>query len=160
VSSQNLQPRIPQRAAVAVVGVLGVVLAAWLGNRADLAIGTYESFLLLLGSAFVPLFGVFTAHYFVLRRSAAGAVDRAWPVEWRALAAWVVGFAVYQWSAPTPLEGWSNVVQTVFQDWLGLPFPLWNSVAGASIPSFAAALGSYLVLARVRWRSRTRAKIS
>jgi NCS1 family nucleobase:cation symporter-1 len=157
VSSQNLRPRLRQRGVILVVAAAGVGLAAWLGHRPALAIGNYEYFLFLLGSVFVPLFGVFVAHYFVLRRR--GPVGRSFddadrsPVpgrsrlDGRALAAWVVGFLLYQWSVPTPYGRWLGWMQTLFDRWLHLPFPLWNSAAGASIPSFAGALLVYLALA-------------
>jgi len=133
-----------------------VALAWWLGTRPDLAVGNYEYFLFLLGSVFVPLFGVFLADYFVLRRRASrvragtdGPRFRA-----RALIPWLAGFLVYQWSVPTPLAGWTNAMRTLFHSWLHLPFPLWNSVAGASIPSFAAAfLLALVVLPRARSRT-------
>src|SRR5439155_24838446 len=105
VSSQNLRERIPQRAAIATFAAAGVALAAWLGSRPSLALGNYESFLFLLGSVFVPLFGTFVADYFVLRRQHHGSDALfgegapAW--RWRALAAWAVGFVVYQWCVPT-----------------------------------------------------------
>src|SRR5947208_1921386 len=67
VSSQNLQERIPQRGAVIAIAAAGVGLAAWLGLRPTVALGDYESFLFLLGSVFVPLFGVFVADHFLLR---------------------------------------------------------------------------------------------
>src|SRR5919197_1034238 len=68
VSSQNLRARINQRGGILAVSAAGTALAVWLGLRSNLAVGTYESFLFLLGSVFVPLFGVFVADYFVLRR--------------------------------------------------------------------------------------------
>jgi NCS1 family nucleobase:cation symporter-1 len=134
----------------------GMGIAAWLGHRPTLAIGNYEYFLLLLGSVFVPLFGVFVADYFLLGRrdrlatgtreddlvSKAGGVR----VNGRALVAWVAGFLLYQWSVPTPLARWQDWMQTFFHRWLHLPFPLWGSAAGASIPAFGAALLVYLAL--------------
>src|SRR5207344_1852403 len=69
VSSQNLRDRIPQRGAVLAVAVAGVGLAAWHGQRPGESVASFESFLFLLGSVFVPLFGVFVADYFVLRRT-------------------------------------------------------------------------------------------
>jgi NCS1 family nucleobase:cation symporter-1 len=155
VSSQNLAQRVNQRLAILCIAGAGVGLAAWLGSRPGVAVGNYEYFLLLLGSVFVPLFGVFVADYFVLRRQRlAGASFGAdgpgavLPTRWSAFIAWVVGFLVYQWSVPTPLSGWQDWVQTFFHRWLHAPFPLLRSAAGASLPSFLAALLLYLALAR------------
>jgi nucleobase:cation symporter-1, NCS1 family len=163
VSSQNVQPRLPQRGAILAVSLAGVGLAAWLGVRetVTVALGTYESFLFLLGSVFVPLFGVFVADYFVLRRSGRLTEDafepatRAKPsraglgVNVRAFAAWVAGFLVYQWSVPTGPSGWQSAVEALFHRWLHLPFPLAGSAAGASLPSFFTALVVYVLVSVV-----------
>src|SRR4029450_5415767 len=127
----------------------GVALAVWLGHRPTLAIGNYEYFLLLLGSVFVPLFGVFVADYFVLRRR-----EPRSTLNLRALVAWVAGFLLYQWCVPTPLARWQDWMQSLFHGWLRLPFPLWNSAAGASIPAFCGALLLYLALASLVSRRR------
>ena len=156
MSAQNLSERIRQRPAVLVVAGAGVALAAWLGGRPSLAVGNYEQFLFLLGSVFVPLFGVFVADRFVLRNRPADlfASDALPRYRWRAAVPWVVGFLLYQWSVPTALAGWQDGMRTLFHDWLGLPFPLWDSALGASIPSFLAALlVSLLVLDRPRRRA-------
>ena len=160
VSSQNLAPRINQRGGIVAVSAAGVALAAWLGSRPDLAVGNYEYFLLLLGSVFVPLFGVFVADYFVLRGPRLrvpvednGGGRASGRVPWAAVSAWVLGFVVYQWSVPTPLAGRQRWMETLFHRWLRLPFPLGGSAAGASIPSFFAALLLYLALASLRRRS-------
>jgi putative hydroxymethylpyrimidine transporter CytX len=159
VSSQNVQPRIRQRAAILAVAGAGVALAWWLGRRPDLAVGNYEYFLFLLGSVFVPLFGVFVADYFVLRRTAgdeqaSGSQPlRVSPLRWRALVPWAAGFLVYQWSVPTPLSGWQDAMRALFHSFLHLPFPLWNSVAGASLPSFGVAFALALVVLPRRSRS-------
>jgi hypothetical protein len=71
------------------------------------------------------------------------------------MVAWAVGFLIYQWSVPTPLAGWQDWMRTLFHSWLHLPFPLWNSVAGASIPSFFAAGLVYAGVDVVRRRNRT-----
>jgi nucleobase:cation symporter-1, NCS1 family len=155
VSSQNLRERIPQRGAVVVVAAAGAALAAWLGSRPNVAVGDYEYFLFLLGSVFVPLFGVFVADYFVLskhRRSTGSyGLDGTAPrrLNGPAVAAWVVGFAIYQWSVPVGPAWWTGGVERVLHGWLHLPFPLFGSIAGASIPSFGVALVAYLVLDRV-----------
>ena len=162
VSSQNIRSRIPQRGAVVGVAAAGVALAWWLGSRPDLAVGNYEYFLFLLGSVFVPLFGVFVADHFVIRRGGArpqpGDAATASPppaFRGRALVPWAVGFLVYQWSVPTPLAGWQDAMKTLFHSWLHLPFPLWNSAAGASLPSFAAAFLLSLLVLRGAIRPRS-----
>ena len=73
-----------------------------------------------------------------------------------ASAAWILGFLIYQWSVPTGPVVWQHAMRTVLHDWIGLPFPLWNSVAGASIPSFGAALVLYVVLAALLPTARRR----
>src|SRR5438105_4109317 len=78
VSSQNLSPRINQRGAILAISAAGFALAAWLGSKPGLAVGNYEYFLLLLGSVFIPLFGVFVADYFVIARGG----RKALPIEW------------------------------------------------------------------------------
>jgi nucleobase:cation symporter-1, NCS1 family len=158
VSSQNLSPRIPQRAAVVAVGAAGVAVAAWLANRPEAGILEYEFFLFLLGSVFVPLFGLFVADYFVLRNRGHDAAalfgedGRSLPAaRLRALVPWIAGFLLYQWSVPTGLPWWSSAMETLFHDWLNLPFPLFGSAAGASIPAFAVAFVlALLVLPRRR----------
>jgi NCS1 family nucleobase:cation symporter-1 len=157
VSSQNLKEGIRQRGAVLAIAAAGVGLAVWLGLRPAVALGNYEYFLFLLGSVFVPLFGVFVADYFVVRRWRPRRVGPG--VSGVAIAAWAVGFAVYQWSVPTGPAGWQGAVETVFHDWLHLPFPLFDSAAGASIPAFLTALVLYLLLI-VRRRGRGTASVA
>ena len=141
VSSQNLKARISQRGAILMVAAAGVGLAAWLGLRPSVALGTYESFLFLMGSVFVPLFGVFVAHYFLTRPKGRPGASRA-----PAFIAWAAGFLVYQWSVPTGPSFWQDAIRTFLHAWLHLPFPLADSKWGASIPSFGAASLLYLLL--------------
>jgi nucleobase:cation symporter-1, NCS1 family len=150
VSGQNLRPRLPQRGAIVAVAGAGVALAAWLGRGSTDGFLAYESFLFLLGSVFVPLFGVFLADYFLVRSARGGRYNLP------AFLAWAVGFSVYQWSVPPGVmpAWWTHAAETVLHDWLGLPFPLGDSVAGASLPAFAAALALYVVLAGALNRSR------
>ena len=93
----------------------------------------YETFLLLLGSAFVPLFGVLLADWLLRGRRyerddffATAAVRPA------ALAAWALGFALYHWLHEPPLgpSWWAAVVERTSPPNLGI---------GASLPSFASA---------------------
>jgi nucleobase:cation symporter-1, NCS1 family len=146
VSVQNVAPRAGQRRLVVVVGAIAFVLALWL------SVDRYEVFLFLIGSVFVPLFGVFAADYFVLRGGRVGrwAVFADTGVRVRAFVPWVAGFALYQWCvAPgTMPAGWTEAVASVFRSWLHLPYPLFGGRFGASIPSFALAFALTLVVLR------------
>lgn len=161
VSSQNLRPRLSQRRAVTLVTAAGAVLALALFQLPGAGTQTFEFFLFLIGSVFVPLFGVFVADYFVLRpRQGRGTFDpEALSGEGRgfdvgAIAAWVLGFVVFHWIAPTPLEWWSGAVETFFAGWLGLPFPLFGGEAPASVVAFVVAFVVCLPLGAVSRRRR------
>jgi nucleobase:cation symporter-1, NCS1 family len=161
VSVQNLVPRVSQRAGVAVVTALGVAGAVWLSTLPDQGVLTYELFLLLIGSIFVPLFGVFLADYHVLHRRRGYGTDALFDprgpyrytggVHLAAAGAWVLGFLAYHWTAPTAVPGWSEAMETVFAGWLGLPFPLFGGAVPASVLAFAVGFGAYLGLA---WAGR------
>ena len=146
VSIQNVAPEAPQRWLVAALGALAFGLAL------ALSMERYELFLLLIGSVFVPLFGVFVADWLVRARGRYGEASLFAPtgVRWLALVPWLAGFVLYHWSVPTGPAGWVEGVRTLFADWLGLPFPLFGSTVGASLPSFAVALGLTLLLPRPR----------
>jgi purine-cytosine permease-like protein len=126
VSIQNLTPRVPQRAlvvAVAAVATLGALTIDLL---------SYQTFLLLLGSFFVPLFGVLLADWLLAGRHYDVAVLFQGPaVRSELIASWLAGFALYQWLAPVGPSWWTNVVAHAHPN--ALPF------GGASLPSFAAA---------------------
>ncbi len=140
VSIQNLVPRAPQPlliatvTGVATVGALVVNLVA------------YQTFLLLLGSFFVPLFAVLLADWLASGRhySAADFFDAP---PWRPglVGAWIVGFCLYQWLYPTGPSWWVDAVEKLSPpDW-----PI-----GATMPSFAVsfALGLGVTLAARRLR--------
>jgi nucleobase:cation symporter-1, NCS1 family len=149
VSTQNVVPSFPQRVLIAAVGAVGFLLAL------SFSMDRYELFLLLIGSVFVPLAAVFMADYFVHHRGRYGedAMFSPTGVRVRALVPWAVGFLLYHWSAPTGPQGWIDAMRTLFRDWLHLPFPLFDSALGASIPSFAATFAlSLVVLRRTRRR--------
>jgi len=129
VSVQNLAPQLPQRPLL-----VGVAVAATAGALAiDLL--AYESFLILLGSFFVPLFGVLLADWLVAgRRYLEEDVFGAPRVRGGMVAAWVAGFATYQWLHPVGPSWWVDVVELTHPHDLGI---------GATLPSFvvASALG-------------------
>lgn len=122
VSLQNLLPAAPQR--VLVVLVAG---AATVGALA-VDIVAYETFLFLLGSTFVPLFGVLAADFLL-------GPGRPVPFRWSGLAAWGAGFALYQWLQPTGPSWWTELVG-------GAP-GAGEATVGASLPAFALAFALY-----------------
>lgn len=158
ISLQNLFPKVSQPTLILSVAGVGTLFAAFL------SMNTYEYFLLLIGSVFVPLFGVFVARYFFLGD---GGFEREalftrgglyWfrgGFRWLSMLPWLVGFIVYQWSVPTGPEWWTGAVESIAGA-VGLPSPLFGSALGASIPSFASAFGLSLLLGALsRMRART-----
>jgi nucleobase:cation symporter-1, NCS1 family len=135
VSLQNAMPRAPQELLIVVVTAIATAGALVI----DLV--SYQSFLLLLGSVFVPLFAVLLADWL-----AAGAHYTAGDVfeapAWRPglIAAWLVGFALYQWLYPTGPSWWVDAFDVLHP-------PDWG--IGATVPSFLVAFGIATVVARV-----------
>jgi NCS1 family nucleobase:cation symporter-1 len=141
VSTQNLFPRVSQRALI--------VGASLLATGAALAIDmrSYQRFLLLLGAVFVPLLGVLIADWLLKGQHYtrddvfAGPALRPGPV-----AAWLTGFFVYEWLyQPADLGFWSR--------WLA---HLWTPTyqIGASLPAFVVA---FLLTAAAVWLRSARA---
>jgi putative hydroxymethylpyrimidine transporter CytX len=147
VSMQNVVSRVSERRLVIGIGGLAFVLALLL------SVERYEVFLFLIGSVFVPLFGVFVAEYVVLRRGRFETDEpfRAPSWRWRAFVPWAIGFVVYHWcvAAGTMPQGWTDAMRWLFTDLLGLPFPLFDAELGASLPSFAVAFGLAMLVDRV-----------
>lgn len=140
--------RLDQRLASLAVTVLAVAAAM----PFDLV--SSEGYFLLIGSLFVPLFGVLIAGQ-MLERIAG---DK--PVPAVPLVAWAVGFVAYQWISPSDIGWWRDVMERVFADGLRQPFPLSDEITwlGAAIPSFLAGfaiqmLGGWMAAA-VRSRLR------
>ena len=142
VSLQNLFPAAPQRlliVATTTVGTLGALA---------LALTSFQSFLFLLGSFFVPLFAVLLADWLLAGRSYE-AEDVFGAPAWRPglIAAWIVGFGTYQWLSPTGPSWWVEQMQH-------LDPPAWG--IGATLPSFLASFTVGLVAAAAsRRRART-----
>jgi nucleobase:cation symporter-1, NCS1 family len=140
VSLQNAAPRLPGRRLALALGALATGLAALVGN-----LSSYQSFLLLLGALFVPLFGVLAADWFVLARrryDIAGMYRPDGPyrgVRWPAMGVWLAGFLVYNWINPGTVRPWVWLNHALFSGLLHLPFPLSARYPwlGASLPTFA-----------------------
>jgi NCS1 family nucleobase:cation symporter-1 len=154
LSLRNIWPRLSHAAATVGIAVVSAGLAAWLTME------RYESFLFLLGSVFVPLFGILVAdHFFNRRRSVVvedlySAEGRYWysgGVRAAALWPWVAGFVVYHWVAPTGPGWWLEWTEGVVGTPLSARWP-WLS---ASVASFGVAFAATLTLRGDR-RSRDR----
>jgi nucleobase:cation symporter-1, NCS1 family len=129
VSLQNLFPDAPQRLLIGLVGSVATLGAL------TIDLGRYQSFLFLLGSFFVPLFGVLAADFLAGRRAEVA-------VRWGGLGAWIAGFAAYQWIQPTGPGWWTEQVAR-------LPGAA-DFTGGASLPSFAVAFALYAGLRYAR----------
>ena len=131
VSLQNLAPRLPQRLLVVVVVVAATVGALTI----DLL--SYESFLLMLGSFFVPLFGVLLADWLAAGLHYREAEVFGGPaVRWGMVAAWIAGFALYQWLHPVGPSWWTDAIGDGVD--LGV---------GATLPSFVVSFALGLAVA-------------
>ena len=132
VSIQNVLPRASQRLLITLVSIAATGLALVLN------LGNYQDFLYLLGSFFVPLFGVLAADWL-----AAGAhYSRAQVFDGPSfrpgqLAAWLVGFGLYQWLSPVGPSWWTSLVAHTHPG---------NVSFTASLPSFAASFALALGL--------------
>src|SRR5437764_6431598 len=105
VSIQNLVPRVPQRLLITLVS------AAATGLALALDLGNYQDFLYLLGSFFVPLFGVLLADWLAAGgRYSVDDVFGAPAVRVEQVAAWLVGFGLYQWLSPVGPSWWTDLV--------------------------------------------------
>jgi nucleobase:cation symporter-1, NCS1 family len=135
VSLQNLRASLDRRWLAVAVGVLATGLALVFD------IVAYESFLLLIGSLFVPLFGAFAVDYFVFRRGAWDVSEQARP-RWVMLLPWAAGFVAYQLVNPG-LVGWWQRFWVGRQGDLGVAPPAW---ASASLVSLAVAAGLALAI--------------
>ncbi len=117
VSTATLVKARPARLSLAFGGICTAIAVL-----APLA--RYESFLLLIGSVFAPLFGVLLADHFVVRRRHVNAGETLAGFNRSGLAAWAVGVAAYQ------------------------ALSLLAPNLGATLPAFLAAAGAYLALRR------------
>ena len=142
VSLQNLAPRAPLRLLVTLTTALGTVGALTIN------LASYQTFLLLLGSVFVPLFAVLLADWLLAWLLAGGVYTREDIFDgpaWRpgSIAAWLAGFALYQWLYPTGPHWWVDLVAK-------LNPPNWG--IGATVPSFACAFALALGIAALERR--------
>lgn len=129
VSMQNVAPRISRVRLALVLGPVATLLAL------VLHIKDYQSFLLLIGSVFVPMFGVFAVDFFLFRRDRPWDVSDRAPVRWPLFGPWLVGFVVYQLVNPGYVTWWAHLWQHAQTGLSFTPQP-WMS---ASLLSLATA---------------------
>ena len=141
VSLQNLLPRVPQRLLIAFASVVATVGALGIELR------NYEAFLLLLGSFFVPLFGVLLADWVLSgMRYSSRDIFHGPAFRPELIAAWLVGFAVYQWLHPTGPTWWLDLVE---------PTGAGELEIGATLPSFAVSVALAVALGSLSERIAT-----
>jgi nucleobase:cation symporter-1, NCS1 family len=126
VSIQNVLPRVSQRLLIVLVAIVATTGALVIDLR------NYQTFLFLLGSFFVPLFGVLLADW-LLRGAHYRERDvfDGPAVRVELVLAWLVGFGLYQYLLPQGPNWWLDLIH---HDAGPIDFT-------ASLPSFAAAFG-------------------
>lgn len=138
VSVQNILPQVSQRLIVFLVGAVGLGLAA------TLTMGRFFDFLLVIGSVFVPLFGILAADYFVLRRRrldvdalyrSGGIYWYQGGINWLAVVAWGAGIAVYHLIARS-LPGLGATLPG-----FGVAFLLYLALEGWAVPAWQSFRG-------------------
>lgn len=123
VSFLNVYPKVQGKVATLLFGVFGTLLALVFPME------RYESFLFLIGAVFIPLFGVVTSDYFIVRKRSVQLeefYEHCPPFIWEALISWAFGVGVY------------------------VLFLRYFPSLGASIPSFVIPGGLYLLLKQRR----------
>ncbi|MBQ0928141.1 purine-cytosine permease family protein [Saccharopolyspora endophytica] len=143
VSIQNLRPSTDRRLLSLIVGVVSTLAAL------TMDIEQFSNFLLLIGSVFVPMFGVLAVDYFYNARNREWDVSAQAPSRWGMLIAWLLGFAAFQLINPGEL-GWWTALWTGAREAIGFTVPTWMSAALTSFVISAVAAGIIGLLARSR----------
>ncbi|MFE9422612.1 purine-cytosine permease family protein [Kitasatospora sp. NPDC006697] len=140
MSLHNLFPRVDRRLLTGGIGLLVTVVASQIDQFAD----WYSNFLYLIGSVFVPLLAVLAVDYFLGRGRRGWDMGQQAPSRPLLLLPWALGFATYQFLAPTGIKGWSGF-WTGLQSLVHFTPQEWTS---ASLFSFLVAGLATLALGR------------
>jgi len=135
VSLQNIWPRMSRKVLTVVIATVATGLAA------TLTMQLYENFLFLIGSVFIPLFGVLVASHLSRTPARSG-------VRWVVVFSWLMGFLVYHWIAPTGPDWWLDLSASLW----GTPLAERWGWLGASVPSFVMAATLAWLLPRLSSR--------
>jgi nucleobase:cation symporter-1, NCS1 family len=146
VSAQNYRPRWDRRVLALVIGALATAGAL------ALDISSYENFLTLLGSVFVPLSAVLACDFFLVRRGHWD-LSTSSPARITPVVAWAAGFVAYQMINPGYVAWWASI-WTSFDRWLGFTVQSWMSASILSFLVAAAATCLFAVPLRLRRRER------
>ena len=139
VSVQNLASKLKIWLLALLVGIIATIAAA------NLDLIGYETFLLLIGGVFVPVFGILLADYFVLRGReyiiddlfrSSGAYWYTAGLNPVAFVIWIAGFFVYAFAGQPP---WL-LDHMDFVSWV----PDWATHVGGTIPAFTFSFVVYL----------------
>lgn len=132
MSVHNLFPRVDRRVLTGGIGVLVTALALQIKQFTN----SYYNFLGLIGSVFVPLLAVLAVDFFLGRGRQGWDLSQESPARPLMLLPWALGFAVYQFLAPTAIAGWWTDFWTKVQSAVHFTPQQWSS---ASLFSFLAA---------------------
>lgn len=86
VSFANIFPKLNEKRIALVMTVIGTMAALWFN------IEQYESFLIIIGSVFAPLFAVLLTEYFIVKNRK---VQAKMLINWGALLVWALGVGMY-----------------------------------------------------------------
>ncbi|MDQ2838323.1 MAG: cytosine permease [Actinomycetota bacterium] len=137
ISLQNLRPSWDRRVLTVLLGTLTTVLAL------SINISDYANFLYLIGGVFIPMSGALIAAW-LRTRGNDWDISADAPLRPGMLAAWLIGFVVYQLINPGSLAHWADFWTRAGTDLHTLNHP-WLS---ASIASFVVAVLIALPFAR------------
>ncbi len=148
VSLQNLGPRWDRRVLGLLIGTATTGLALAVNAT---GYQSYQNFLVLLGSVFVPLAGVLIVDFFLLSGSRWD-YARTSPARWSRVVPWVAGFVAYQMVNPGYIVWWATAWGHL-DSAIGFTPASWMS---ASILSFVVAAVLTPVIAAVALAGRPR----
>ncbi|WP_079062854.1 purine-cytosine permease family protein [Streptacidiphilus griseoplanus] len=138
MSVHNLFPRVDRRLLTVGIGVLVTALALPVKEFGS----WYYGFLGLIGSVFVPLLAVLAVDYYLGRGRRGGwDLSEAAPARPLMLLPWLLGFAAYQFLAPSDIGGWWSDFWDRVHGWVHFTPQQWTS----------ASLFAFLVAALATW---------